>query len=44
MKGVFPRLIAEREKNETVLGIAMAMLVSLVPKLLPTAETEKQES
>ena len=29
---------------ETVLGIAMAMLVSLVPKLLPADETEKQES
>jgi uncharacterized membrane protein YgaE (UPF0421/DUF939 family) len=29
---------------ETVLGIAMAMLVSVVPKLLPTEETNQQES
>jgi len=29
---------------ETALGITMAMLVSLVPKLLPTDATERQES
>ena len=29
---------------ETALGIAMAMLVSLMPKLLPTNETDRQES
>lgn len=29
---------------ETALGIAMAMLVSLVPKMLPTDETDRQES
>jgi hypothetical protein len=29
---------------ETALGIAMAMLVSLVPKILPTGETNQEES
>jgi hypothetical protein len=29
---------------ETALGIAMAMLVSLVPKLLPIDESDRQQS